>query len=195
MVEPDHKLDVLCVCTHNRTRSVLMKALLGGHLDDAGVPNRIWSAGLHGNGGRATDGALQHLAMRGFDVSDHASHLIDADDVARADLIVTAEKLHVAEIAGVWHDAFESTFTLPELIHRSGTIGARGTLGEWLVAVNRDRPTALDYLDADIGEIPDPTGESPAHWRTSVNMIDDLTKRLATTLAELDLAPALRSID
>lgn len=187
MVASGNEIQVLCVCTHNRTRSVMMKTLLGGHLDEAGVPHRLVSAGLHGNGGRATHGALEQLALRGYDASDHLSHLITADDVAGSDLIITAETLHVAEIAGVWHDAFERAFTLPELIDRSAGRQPAGSLADWLETINEGRPTALDYLDADIGEIADPTGEGPSQWRTSGKMIDALTARLAASLAALDL--------
>ena len=187
MAASGNEIQVLCVCTHNRTRSVMMEAFLDRHLDVAEVPHRLVSAGLHGNGGRATHGALEQLGLRGYDASDHLSRLITASDVETSDLIITAEALHVAEISGVWHDAFERAFTLPELIARSNGLRTEGSLADWLRAINEGRPTALDYLDSDVGEIADPTGAGPSQWRASARTIDELTAQLATSLAGLDL--------
>jgi len=88
-------------------------------------------------------------------------------------------------IAGRWPDAFEYTFTLPELVKRGDAAGPRGerTFQEWLTAINQGRSTPLDYLDAEVAEVDDPTGRARVVWQACFAQLDDLTSRLATLLA------------
>jgi len=176
---------VLSVCTHNRTRSVLIGALLTHHLDEAGADGGVRAVGFGEPGLPATSGTTRFLASRGVDVRHHRSQRITGDDVALADLILTAERMHVVEIAGRWHGAFDKTMTLPELVQRCEDAPHAAEVGfpAWLDAMAINRPHQLDYLDADIDEIADPTGQSPAVWRACVDQIDDLTTRLAKMLA------------
>ena len=162
-------LEILSVCTHNRTRSVLIGALLEAHLRAAGATSHIQSAGTAADGQQPIEHAIRLLAACGIDVDDHISRPIAASNVNVADLILTAEQQHVVAIAGQWPDAFARTFTLPELVERARSVGPRGdrSLAEWLRAIGVGRPTALDYLDAsDIPEVADPTGKSRAVWES-----------------------------
>lgn len=179
-------LEILSVCTHNRTRSVLVGALLDAHLREAGVASHVQSAGTAAVGQRPIERAVRLLAARGLSVHDHISRPIVAADVGAADLIVTAEQQHVVAIAGQWPDAFARTFTLPELVTRARSVGPRGdrSLAEWLREIGVGRPTAFDYLDAtDIPEVADPTGKSRAVWDESFDQIDALTRELAKAVA------------
>ena len=128
---------------------------------------------------------MRFLASRGIDVKDYVSHWVNASGVSGADLIITSEHQHVVAIAGRWPDAFEHTFTFPELVERGEAAGPRGdrTFPEWLAAVNDERPNPLDYLDVAVGEVDDPTGRAPAVWQACFTQLDDLTSRLATLLA------------
>jgi hypothetical protein len=63
-----------------------------------------------------------------------------------------------------------------------GPIGDR-SIDEWLAVINHQRLHGIEYLDAPVGEIDDPTGRAPAAWAASFQRIDDLTHRLATLLA------------
>ena len=179
------RLFALAVCTHNRTRSVLMANLFAQHATAAGLANLTQSAGFADGGEDPTDNTVRYLATRGIDVSGYRSHWMTDHSIRGAHLIFTAEKGHVIAIAGRWPESFGYTFTLPELVGLGEAVGPRGdrTLSEWLDAVNVGRPTTLDYLDATISEIPDPTGRSPATWKAAWEQIDDLTKRLVTLLA------------
>ena len=179
-------LDILTVCTHNRTRSVMMGALLESHLRAAGVHVHVHSAGTAAGGRPAMERAVRLLAARGLHVDRHRSRSIDADVVRAADLIITAEQQHVVAIAGQWPEAFARTFTLPELVARAQSVGRRNgrPLGEWLGEVGEGRTAAFDYLEAtDIPEVADPTGRSPAVWDKSFAHIDALTRQLAQVLA------------
>lgn len=178
-------LRVLAVCTHNRTRSVLTGGLLETQFKSTGVGAVIRTAGFSDGGEPPTDSTVRFLATRGVDVKDYLSHWMSSSGIAGADLIITAERNHVVAIAGRWPDAFEYTFTLPELVERGDAAGPRGerTFQEWLTAVNQGRPNPLDYLDADVDEVDDPTGRAPVVWQACFTQLDDLTSRLAALLA------------
>jgi protein-tyrosine-phosphatase len=179
---------VLCVCTHNRTRSVMMAALLAQHLAAEGVPAAVTSAGVAGADEPPTEPTVRLLAARGADVHGHRSRRIATALAGDVDLIVTAEPDHVIGVAGAAPDAFGRTFTLPELVALGERVGGRAgrPLTEWLTELAAQRPDQLAFLDAadagTVGAISDPTGLSPRAWDTALATIDDLTARLARLL-------------
>jgi protein-tyrosine phosphatase len=177
-------LRILTVCTHNRTRSVLMGALLHHHLLPHGAEFGIATGGFRDEGQPATEPAVRLLRERGIDVSRHLSRRVDGRLVAEADVIVTAERDHVVWIAGTHPGSFVRTFTLPELVRRAEQHGARDgdEVRAWLARVNQGRPIAADYLDAPVGEIVDPTGQAPQVWERVLDELDRLTARLAALL-------------
>ena len=181
-------LRVLCVCTHNRTRSVMMAALLAEHLAAEGVPATVTSAGTAGADEPPTDPTVRMLAARGIDVRGHRSRRVVGGLASDVDVIVTAEPDHVIGIAGAAPDAFGRTFTLPELVVLGERIGGRAgrPVTEWLAALAAERPDQLAFLDAadagTVGAISDPTGQPPRAWDTALATIDDLTRRLARLL-------------
>jgi protein-tyrosine phosphatase len=179
-------LHVVTMCTHNRTRSVLMGALLGPHLSAAGVEASIVTAGIVADDFPATSTTVRLLRDRGIDVSGHRSTVIDETIVSAADLVVTAEKQHVVFVGGRWAGSFERAFTLPELVQRGEAVGGRrgASMAMWLAAVNERRPAGYDYLDDPmVPEIADPTGQSPVVWAAAFAEIDQLCGRLARLLA------------
>jgi protein-tyrosine-phosphatase len=182
-MEPD--LRVVCVCTHNRTRSVLMAALLDRGLRELGVSATVSSAGVAGEGEPPTEETVRLLRDRSIDVGRHRSRRVDEHLASHADLVVTAEHHHVIELGGRTPGAFAKTFTLPELVERGEAVGGRDgdPLDRWVARVNEGRPIALDYLDALVPEIADPTGRSARHWERAIAEIDDLTTRLVKLLA------------
>lgn len=179
-------MDILCVCTYNQTRSVLMAALLGEHLQREGVRARITGAGTRAGGGAPMQSTIDLLAQRGIDVRGHRGRPLDERIVADAHLVITAEHAHVIEIAGQWPSAFPRTFTLPELARRAGTAGPRGgdTVEQWVRRLNDGRSAGLDYFDdPTVGEVADPTGRDRGTWADSFSSIDQLTRLIAEALA------------
>ena len=86
--------DVVIVCKGNTCRSPMAVALLsqmlrrGGHGDQVGLRTAgIWAT----EGQPATVDAQKAMQERGLDISRHRSHLLTADDIRRADLLVTME--------------------------------------------------------------------------------------------------------
>lgn len=179
-------LRILAVCTHNRTRSVMVGSLLEQHVLAKRLNAVVRSAGFdHAGGEIPTDTAVRLLQARDIDVSSYQSHILSASGVTGADLIVTTEHRHVVSIAGRWPLAYRYTFTLPELVELGERVGSRSprSFEDWLAAVHALRPEPIDYLDITVGEIEDPTGRSPATWAACFAKIDDLTSRLADLLA------------
>ncbi|MEO6125489.1 MAG: hypothetical protein ABIR32_17465 [Ilumatobacteraceae bacterium] len=183
MTEP---LRVLCVCTHNRTRSVLMGGLLQRHFAERDIDAIVSTAGLKPGGEPAMDRAVRLLADVGVDVGAHRSRGLSTDCISAADLVLTAERQHVVSIVGMWPTAFAHTFTLPEAAERVRAADTRGTrsVDEWLGGATAAlRPTGLDYLDAStVGEVDDPTGQSPATWARVFAEIDEMTHTIAAGL-------------
>jgi len=161
-----------------------MGGLLTEHTEREGLRVVIRTAGFSAGGESPTDQTVRFLASRGIDVKGYQSHWMSDLSVSGANLIVTAEHEHVVAIAGRWAPAFKYTFTLPELVARAGEVGRRGEqpLEQWLTAVNAGRPSAIDYLDSEVGQIYDPSGRSPTVWSGCFTEIDELTSRLASLL-------------
>lgn len=169
-----------------------MGGLLTLHMQARCANGSVRTAGFGDPGLAPTDRTVVLLRERGIDVSGHRSRRIDESDIAHADIVVTAERMHVVEIAGRWPEAFTKTMTLPEVVALSGSID-RDTFTDiesWLGAMGRARHQRLDYLAADdIGEIGDPTGHAPSVWRMCSDRIDELTRQLADVLAPATMAP------
>lgn len=176
---------VLCVCTHNRTRSVMMGALLSERGRQLAPPLLVRTAGFQDRGQPPTDGAIDMLRRNGLDASDHLSALVTVDVASSADLVLTAEQQHVVSIASLGSGLFDRTFTLPEFVAIGWRIGPRdgAPIEEWLAELAADRPRGIDYLSADVGEVADPTGQRPSDWRNSwatiASLVDSATALLA----------------
>jgi protein-tyrosine phosphatase len=173
-------LHVLCVCTHNRTRSVLMGGFLHRQHLVAGIDVAVRTAGLEAPGLPPTPETVRRLDRAGIDARAHRSRQLHDDDIARADLVLTAERRHVVTVAGRVPDAFTRTFTLPEAVDRGTAHGRRhgAPIDEWIAALDEGRPRAAAYLDATIGEIEDPTGRPAEAWDRTVTEVERLVEAL-----------------
>jgi protein-tyrosine-phosphatase len=173
---------ILTVCSHNRTRSVMMAALLESVLTDRLGEGRVVvrSSGFGPEGIPAIDEAVTAMKRRGLDVSQHRSRTTTAALVDAADVIITAERDHVVKIAALSPPAFRRTMTLPELLAR----GADSPLAEpdalsepgaavrsWVESLIAGR-TAGAYLREPVPEVPDPTGSMPRAFEAAVVTIE-----------------------
>jgi L-threonylcarbamoyladenylate synthase len=104
-------LNILFVCSGNTCRSPMAAALcrrlianrLGcglNELERYGV--RVLSAGVHGfGGGPASTGAVEALAARNLDLSDHTSRALDVETVQQADHIFGMTRDHVDAVVAM----------------------------------------------------------------------------------------------
>jgi protein-tyrosine-phosphatase len=152
-------------------------AMLASRLDERGVDAEITSAGFVTEGRAAPPDILAVLDARGLDARDHRSRRLLAADLERPDLVLCMERRHVREVAVLDRDAFERTFTLPDLARRAETHGARQP-GEDLrcylrrISVGR-RPADVLGVSAD-DEVDDPYGRSASAYRRAAVTIEEL---------------------
>lgn len=178
-------LRLLTVCSHNRTRSVMMAALLDSMLTDRVGSGAVVvrSSGFGPAGVPPIDDAVDAMARRGLDVSGHLSRDTTLALVDGADVIVTAERDHVVRVAALSPRAFPKAMTLPELIERSAGVEApTHGVAQWVQAMTADRGTQA-YLRADVPEIADPTGTAPRVFERAVADIEQQCGHVADLLA------------
>jgi protein-tyrosine phosphatase len=182
----DRPLRILTVCSHNRTRSVMMAAMLGAmlteRLGDGAV--EIGSSGFGPVDLPAIDDAVDAMRRRGLDVSTHRSAATAVALVERADLILTAERGHVVRIAALSPDAFQRSLTLPEFLAAASEAGpgAADDLRSWVQSLTAGR-TAGAYLRAVVPEVVDPTGSAPRAFEAAVVALEQQCREVATHLA------------
>lgn len=182
-MDPGGALSILSVCTRNRTRSVMMAALLQHHLREADVV--VTSAGITAETLAPMPGVAEQLRRLGVVLPPYVGRQVNDDIAHSADLIITAEPHHVVWIAGRWPDVFSRTYTLPELISYGEQTGPRGerSLEIWLAEVSDLRPAPKAYLEPQsVATLIDPTGGPESLWIDIANLIDDSCRRLARLL-------------
>jgi protein-tyrosine phosphatase len=178
---------LLAVCSHNRTRSVMMAALLDSLLTSRSVPVAVRSSGFGPAGLPAIDDAIDAMARRGLDISAHRSRPTTAALVEGADVIVAAQRDHVVKIAALSPEAFPRAMTLPELVERATDADPTDVddVRTWVGSLTAGR-TASDYLRAAVPEVADPTGSPPRVFESAVAVIE----RQCTEAADLIAAVA-----
>ena len=87
---------VLVMCYGNICRSPFAEASLGRLLRPRGV--RVESAGLYGPGRPTPREGIDAAAVRGFDLSGHASRLVTTQLVAEADVVVVMDAFQARAI-------------------------------------------------------------------------------------------------
>lgn len=188
---------VLTVCTYNRTRSVMMAALLERAFDRLLGPGavEIRSTGFVRAGLPPIDAALDAMERRGLDVSAHRSSVATADIVDRADLILTAERDHVVRVAALSRAAYARAVTLPELLVRVADAPPRGltdatdevtsnALRDWAVGLTAGR-SAQEYLRRPVPEIADPTGSTMRVFAQAVDALEAQCDQAAAAIARV----------
>jgi protein-tyrosine-phosphatase len=159
---------ILVLCTHNRTRSVMIAGLLRKHLGDD--PRFVvTSAGFREEGLPALPEAVALLAEQGIDASGHLSRRVTPEIVRSADLILTAEKPQVVAVVAELGGDFDRTFTLLEYVHYSHS-SLEG------------RPRGAVYMRTSVAEVEDPTGRQNAVWRSVFNGLISWSAQAAAAL-------------
>jgi protein-tyrosine-phosphatase len=180
-------LRILTVCSHNRTRSVMMAALFESMLTERLGRVVVRSSGFGPEGLPAIDDAVAAMKRRGLDVSQHRSGSTTLALVNGADVIITAERDHVVKVAALSPSAFARAMTLPELLARAGDVpiapdgaGVRA----WAESLTAGR-TAGSYLREPVAEVADPTGSMPRAFEAAVVGIERQCAEASTLLARV----------
>ena len=112
---------ILVVCTANVCRSPMAAGLLRQRLaaDNANARHRVLSAGVWAADGEpASENAITAMAGRGIDISDHRSHSLTTDEIARADLILVMTREHARLVRQTWPQYAWKVYLLSEMTRK-----------------------------------------------------------------------------
>ncbi|SNR41471.1 hypothetical protein [Blastococcus mobilis] len=188
----DERWSVLTVCTGNVCRSPAMEYLLRAALGPgAGVEVR--SAGTRALVGRPVEPPMARLlTAAGADPTGFAARGLTPADVARADLVLTAEKAHRSAVVALQPRALRRTFTLLEFVDL--VVLARAAAGHdwptqgvperlvWLVArapaLRPQRPWPAE------DDVPDPYGRDDACFAATAGRVGAAVATLRAVLLD-----------
>ena len=176
-------LQLLTVCSYNRARSVMAELLLRRELAAAGVGAHVVGAGFAAGGQPPLPSTIAALHTLGFDARSMVSTRVDAQMVADADLVLTAERLHVVRLVEDDRSLLAKVFTLPEFAQLARAAGPRRGLqmAEWLAIVGAGR-THATFAATHPPEVVDPAGQPPATFIATATLIQGWSRTVAELL-------------
>jgi len=151
--------------------------LLAHHLARRGMEARVHSAGTLGWGGPATNHAVEVLASRGIDLSEHESRRLKGEHVGDADIVLGMTRDHVGGV--VLHDrtAADRAFVMGEVVRLGRKVGPRRpdqSIAEVAALRPPNRPPGIGS-----DEIDDPVGLGLDVYRATAERLDTLCAALA----------------
>jgi protein-tyrosine phosphatase len=168
---------LLCMCTANQCRSPMAEVLAANQLMERGVDAVVVSSGMLDGGKPATNGSVNTMRTRGFDLSLHQSRQIDPDTIGAADLILTMERRHLTAIAELDVDAVVKSFPLKELAELAPIVGWRSTtvsVSDWVRQANALRLPGSVLSRETQFDVADPMGGSKRNYAKAADEISEL---------------------
>ena len=135
----------------------------------------VGSVGLVFDGRPAEPRAVDELAKRDIDLSEHRSQILTPDLLTDAELILGMERMHIREVVTMDVSLFNRSFTLPELATLGREAGPRpdGTsLRDWAEHIGAQRSPAEYATEQTAQEIPDPFRRSRRTYRKCASLIE-----------------------
>jgi protein-tyrosine-phosphatase len=146
---------------------------------------RVGSAGFLQEGLPASDEAIEVMARRGIDLSQHRSRVTTAELLGQADVVVAMARRHVREASLVDSTAFSRTFTLKELVRRATEVGPLPPgepVADWCAGLAEGRTQVQVLGDTPLDDIPDPIGRPLRVFKRTAAELDDLLHDLYAVL-------------
>jgi protein-tyrosine phosphatase len=171
--------------------------LLAHHLARRGMEARVHSAGTIGWGGPATDHAVEVLAARDIDLSDHESRRLRGEHVGDADLILGMTRDHVGGVVIHEPEAAERAFVMGEVVRLGRRVGPRRagqSVREWAAEVAALRPPRRPPGIAS-DEVDDPVGLGLEIYEATADRLDRLCGELVALLLPDGAAGEVVDID
>lgn len=116
---------ILFVCTGNLCRSPMATGLFRKRLEEEGLAAayEVRSAGVSAvEGSPASFNALRAMEEYGVDLGSHQAHLLTAEDVRGADVVVVMEEYHREAITRRLPEQAHKVHLLTELAGQSGDV-------------------------------------------------------------------------
>jgi len=187
VVEAGTPFNILVVCTGNICRSPLAERLLTAEFARLGLGEnqvRVESAGVAALVGQPmTEQAAAQASLYGGNPTGHHARQLVAEMVERADLILTMERRHRAEVVRLVARASRYAFTLPEFARLTASLlaaeldiqlpthsGFADQLRALVPEIAAERGLALPLAEGD-DEVEDPYRRSDAVYARSANQI------------------------
>lgn len=166
---------LLVICHANVARSVAAAALLVGSVDERGEPIEVRSAGTHAAEGQPasmrTASSLALAAGRDVALGGHRAHLVGAEDLEWADLVVAMEASQVRWIRRVHPEAGAKTASIATLAEDL----PRGAVP----LAERVAEMGLSSLEPpDRGDVVDPAGGDESVYRATMATLVALCEQL-----------------
>ncbi len=161
------------------------EALLRVHLDAAGVPATVHSAGTMAWNASPPHEAVLAMHELGVDIASHRSRALTVELVEGADVVLGMTRDHVGRVLALVPGASERAFLVGELVRLGEVIGPRQegeTPAAWVRRVGTTRPDARVPGRAG-DEVVDPYGDSLEVYRVTAARLDADLRRLARLLA------------
>ena len=198
-----HRFEILVVCTANLCRSPMVEGLLRATLDGGGASWSIRSAGTQAADGRPVHSSTAR-ALAEHDVvlpEDWRSRQLTADDVRRADLVLTAARSHRSEVVRTEPQASSRTFTIRQFLrllrtpdvevpepHRHSHPG--DVLLDTALAARGYGPPVAPEAD----DIPDPVGRPYPVFRDLADQLAGELRVLNGPVESIHPAPVTRPV-
>lgn len=179
-------IEVLFVCTANMCRSPMAEGIAAALLAERGMAVEVSSCGIRTDGSPAAGRAVELMARRGIDLTEHLSTPLTAERLARADLVVAMSRRHAREVFLVEPAALGRTFTLRELIRRATEAGPCPTgtsFAGWLHSLSVDRSPEMLLGASSRDDIADPYGQGTSAYQAVIAELDELIVALVDLLA------------
>jgi protein-tyrosine phosphatase len=152
----------------------------------------VSSAGLLEDGRTSPEEVVELVGTLGGDLSERTSHQVTAEDLDRADVVITMERHHLREAALMTASAWPKTFTLKEIVRRGSAIGGieeDEPVEAFLARLHEDREPAELLGDSSSDDVADPFGGTAEQYEVTWHEIDELVTALADLLRPSEEAP------
>jgi protein-tyrosine phosphatase len=192
MHETKERFKILFICTGNQCRSALAEVIT--RTLSEGLPVDVSSAGTNvSHSSPSPNNTLQAASMLGYDLGEHRSRPLRAEELNVADLVVGFEIAHVATAVIEWETERAKTWLLPQLVETLERIPVEpppdpedlaGIARSRLAAANALRSSAPPMLG---DQIADPIGRASRVHQATARTIDDLCRRMVPLLFRASL--------